>query len=140
MLKGIKGALKVLESLDPESRERILTTISEKDPVLAEELKNRLVTLEDLKFLTIKMLVDLTREINLSDLGLALRASSDELKSFILDNISSSMKDEVNQVLKGPPQSVSKVFEAQEKILKILKIKMERGEIILDKNSNDPYV
>lgn len=140
MLKGIKGALKVLESLDPESRERILTTISEKDPVLAEELKNRLVTLEDLKFLTIKMLVDLTREINLSDLGLALRASSDELKSFILDNISSSMKDEVNQVLKGAPQSVSKVFEAQEKILKILKIKMERGEIILDKNSNDPYV
>jgi flagellar motor switch protein FliG len=140
MLKGIKGALKVLESLDPESRERILSTISEKDPVLAEELTNRLVTLEDLRYLTVKMLVDLTREINLSDLGLALRASSDELKNFILSNVSSSMNDEINQVLKGSPQAVSKVFEAQEKILKILKIKMERGEIVLDKNSNDPFV
>lgn len=140
MLKGIKGALKVLEALDPESRDNIINLISEKDPNLAEELKSRLITLEDLQFISIKMLVSLTREINLSDLGLALRVSSEELKGFILGNISSGMKDEINQTLKGPLKAVSKVLEAQEKILKIVKDKVEKGELVIDKNSKDPYV
>lgn len=140
MLKGIKGALKVLESLDPNSRDKIITLISEKDPKLAEELKSRLVSFEDLQFISIKMLVNLTREINLLDLGLGLRVSSDELKEFILGNISSGMKNEVNQTLNGVPQPVSKVHEAQEKVLKIVKEKITKGELVLNKNPNDPYV
>ena len=43
MLKGVKGALKVLEALDPQSRKNVLNLIAEKDASLAEELIKKMV-------------------------------------------------------------------------------------------------
>lgn len=140
MLKGIKGALKVLNSVDPEKREEVLRQLALKDPSLAEELRKKLISFEDIQKMSVKMLVEFTKEISLKDLGLGLRAASEELKSFILDNVSKSMQEEINFMLKGKPQPVSKVLEAQEKILRVFRNKVESGEIVLDNNPNDPLV
>ena len=91
--------------------------IAKQDPDMAELLQKNMVLMEDLVLLTVKMIQELLREIKLSDLGLALRIASPELKEHFLNNVSKSMKEEILDVLNGPPQPVSKVQDAAEKIL-----------------------
>ena len=70
---GVKGAAKLLAGLDPVSRQRLFDELSKKDPKIVEILKKNMVSMEDLILLTVKMIQDLTREIQMKDLGMALR-------------------------------------------------------------------
>ena len=128
---GIKEAAKMLAGLDKSSRENVLKKISQVDPQMAESLKNNLVDFEDLKYMTNSMLIDFLKKVDLNDLGLALRGSSEELRKFFLNNVSSGMRKDIEDHLKGPLQMLSKVEEAQNKIIEIAKEMEERGEIIL---------
>jgi flagellar motor switch protein FliG len=130
---GIEEAAKMLAGLDRQGRENVLKIIAEKDPQMAETLKKNMVTIEDLQFLTVKMLQELLREIDVNDLALAMRISSDKLKTHILQNVSSSLRKDIEDVLLGPPQSVSKVDEAHDKIMNIVLHKMEKGELVFNK-------
>jgi flagellar motor switch protein FliG len=137
---GLKEAARMLSGLGPEEREKVLEIIAKKDPAMAERLRKNMVTLEDLKFLTVKMIQELLREIDIQDFALTLRIASPELRDHILSNVSSSMRSDIEQVLLGPPQSVSKVQEKTEEVLKIVREKMDRGELIINRNSDDEYV
>lgn len=131
---GIEEAAKMLAGLDRQGRENVLKLIAEKDPQMAEALKKNMVTIEDLQFLTVKMLQELLRDIDVNDLALAMRISSDKLKSHILQNVSSSLRKDIEDVLLGPPQSVSKVDEAHDKVMDIVLKKMEKGELVFNKD------
>ena len=137
---GVKGAAKLLAGLDPVSRQRLFEELAKKDPKIVEILKKNMVSMEDLILLTVKMIQDLTREIQMKDLGMALRTEKEDLRDHFLNNISKRMKEEVEDVLNGPPQLLSKVQEAQEKILSLIIIKMEKGEVVLSKDSKDRLV
>ena|SRR5210317_1397804 len=132
MLKGIKGAVKVLNSLDPEQRDRVLEIIKNQDPSLAEELKNNLVSLDDIIHLTVPMLVDFTRNISLKDLGLALRLAKEETKEFIFSNVSQIMKEEIEEGLLGRPVPLKEALAALNKVMIVFRDKIERGEIVLE--------
>ena len=137
---GVKGAAKLLAGLDPVSRQRLFDELSKKDPKIVEILKKNMVSMEDLILLTVKMIQDLTREIQMKDLGMALRTEKEDLRGHFLNNVSKRMKEEVEEVLNGPPQPLSKVQEAQEKILSLIREKMEKGEIVLSKDNKDRLV
>tara|TARA_Y100001954_G_scaffold153005_1_gene162762 strand:- start:1424 stop:1852 length:429 start_codon:yes stop_codon:yes gene_type:complete len=137
---GVKGAAKLLAGLDPVSRQRLFEELSKKDPKIVEILKKNMVSMEDLILLTVKMIQDLTREIQMKDLGMALRTEKEDLRSHFLNNVSKRMKEEVEEVLNGPAQPLSKVQEAQEKILSLIREKMEKGEIVLSKDNKDRLV
>jgi len=137
---GVKGAAKLLAGLDPVSRQRLFDELSKKDPKIVEILKKNMVSMEDLILLTVKMIQDLTREIQMKDLGMALRTEKEELRDHFLNNISKRMKEEVEDILNGSPQPLSKVQEAQEKILSLIRNKLEKGEIVLSKDSKDRLV
>jgi len=137
---GPKEAAKMLAALNPQERERILKEIAGRDPHMAEMLVANMVTLEDLKFLTVKMLQEFLREIKLSDLGLALRIGSDELRKNILGKVSSSMREEIQDLLNGPPRRVSEVQEAAGKIVALMLDKVEKGTMILRNDSDEELV
>lgn len=137
---GVKGAAKLLAGLDPVSRQRLFEELSKKDPKIVEILKKNMVSMEDLILLTVKMIQDLTREIQMKDLGMALRTEKEDLRSHFLNNVSKRMKEEVEEVLNGPAQPLTKVQEAQEKILSLIREKMEKGEIVLSKDNKDRLV
>lgn len=137
---GVMMAAKMLAHLDLASRKRILEYIARANPEIAEELKRNMVTFEDLTYLTLKMLQELLREIKIDDLALALRAGSDKLKQHILSNVSSNIRKDIEDVLSGPPQKSSKINEAMERIMSIVRVKVDRGELILDKTGSEKYV
>lgn len=131
---GVEEAAKMLAGLDRKGRENVLEIIAKKDPQMAESLRKNMVTMEDLQYLTVKMLQELLREIEIKDLALALRISSDELKSHILQNVSSSLRKDIEDILLGPPQSVSNVNEAADKIMEVVLKKIDKGELVFNKD------
>lgn len=131
---GIKAAAEMLSGLDREGQERILSDIARKDPEMASALRKTMVTFEDLKYLTVKMISELLREIDIEDLARGLRVGSQELKSHILGNVSSSMQKDIEDILLGPPLSVSKVNESVEKVMAVVRLKLKKGELVINKS------
>ncbi|WP_044557522.1 FliG C-terminal domain-containing protein [Halobacteriovorax marinus] len=134
---GVREAAKILSALSMSERERILKDIASKDPQTAELLRKNLITFEDLKLMTVKMLAELLREIKIYDLALGLRMGSKELQQFILSNVSSSIKEEILQTLNGPVRPVSEVEESIARIMQVVREKVEKGELILSTSSEE---
>lgn len=137
---GVKEAAKMLAGLSKSAREKVLELISKKDPRMAEVLHKSMYTFEDLQYLTPVMLMELLREIKIADMGLALRISSNELKNFILKNSPRGIRQEVEEVLSGPPQLASKVEDAQERIMTVVRAKLDKGQLIINKDSSEKFV
>lgn len=137
---GVIEAAKMLAGLSRSAREKVLDIISKKDPVMAQVLHKSMYTFDDLQFLTPLMLIELLRETKISDMGLALRISSNELKDFILKNSPRVMRQEMEDILLGPPQLASKVEDAQERIMTLVRAKIDRGELIINKESSEKLV
>jgi flagellar motor switch protein FliG len=137
---GVKAAAKMLAGLSKAAREKVLETISKKDPKMAEALHKSMYTFEDLQYLTPLMLIELMRGIKVADMGLALRIASAELKDHILKNTPRGMRQEMEEILMGPPQLASKVEEAQERIMLVVREKIDKGELIINKDSSETYV
>jgi flagellar motor switch protein FliG len=137
---GVKEAAKMLAGLSKSAREKILDIISKKDPLMAEVLHKSMYTFEDLQYLTPLMLIELLREVKMADLGLALRISSNELKDFILKNSPRGMRQEMEEILTGPLQLASSVEEAQERIMVIVRAKLEKGQLIINKDASEKLV
>ena len=137
---GVKEAAKMLAGLSKSAREKILDIISKKDPRMAEVLHKSMYTFEDLQYLTPLMLIELLREVKISDMGLALRISSNELKNFLLQNSPRGMRQEMEDILTGPPQLASSVEDAQERIMVIVRAKIEKGQLIINKDNSEKLV
>lgn len=137
---GVKEAAKMLAGLSRSAREKVLEIISKKDPVMANALHKSMYTFEDLQFLTPLMLIELLRELKIPDMGMALRIASPELKDFILKNSPRGMRQEMEEIMLGPPQLASKVEEAQERIMTLVRAKIDRGQLVINKDSSETLV
>jgi flagellar motor switch protein FliG len=111
---GVKAAAKMLAGLSKAAREKVLETISKKDPRMAEALHKSMYTFDDLEYLTPMMVIELLRSINIKDLGLGLRIANPNVKNAILPNCPKLLRQELEEVL--------------------------RGELVLNKNANDTLV
>ncbi|MBY0413412.1 MAG: hypothetical protein K2Q18_04575, partial [Bdellovibrionales bacterium] len=63
-----------------------------------------------------------------------------ELKNHVLKNTPRGMRQEMEEILMGPPQLASKVEEAQERIMVVVRAKIDKGELIISKDSSETYV
>ena len=137
---GVKEAAKMLAGLSKSAREKVLELISKKDPLMAQTLHKSMYTFDDLQYLTPMMLIELMRSIKMNDMGLALRIASPALKDLVLMNSPRGMRQEIEELLLGPPQLTSKVEDAQERIMIIVREKIAKGQLIINKDSSETYV
>ncbi|NOT78508.1 MAG: hypothetical protein HOP07_05845 [Bacteriovoracaceae bacterium] len=137
---GVKEAAKLLAGLSKAAREKVLDIISKKDPQMAKSLHKSMYSFDDLQFLTPMMIIELMRSIKVSDMGLSLRIATPALKEHILKNTPRVMRQEIEEVLLGPLQLTNKVEEAQERIMSVVREKIDKGELIINKDSSETYV
>jgi flagellar motor switch protein FliG len=137
---GFKQAIEMLQGLDLAQQQALLADIARKDPEMAIKLKASLVTFDDLQYLTVAMMKRLLQDIELDDLGLALRGASKEVSNHLLNMFSTNMKRDVEDILKGKPRPLSDVMEAQKKIMDVVHRLREKGEIVLSKDKSERYV
>ena len=129
---GIKEAAKMLQGLDPKARQSVLEQMIAMNPDLAEQIRTQMVTFEDLQYITPSMMRDLMRKIDMDNLALALRGTSPDLINKILGLVSSNVRKDMEDILKGKPQPLSKVQEAQAKIMEVVLVMVEKGELVLN--------
>jgi flagellar motor switch protein FliG len=139
-IDGLSQAVAMLQGLDPAAQESLICEIARKDPELAVKIRERMLTFEDLRFITVGMFKRLLQEIQLDTLGLALRGASKGLTEHLLAMVSSNLKRDIEDVLKGRPCPLGQVLDAQKKIMDAVIMLRDRGEIILSKDKSDKFV
>ncbi len=137
---GFKAAIEMLQGLDLSAQQTVIADIARRDPEMAIKLKQNLVTFDDLQYLTVSMMKRLLQDVELDDLGLALRGSSKEVSDHLLGMFSSGMKRDIEDILKGKPRALSEVMDAQRKIMEVVMKLKESGEIILSKDKSERMV
>jgi flagellar motor switch protein FliG len=129
---GMEEAIAMLKILSSSESKKLLETIRQKDPFMASELEKGLVTMEDLIHCSPAQMVGLLRDIDLEVFGLALRSVDREVVEHIMGIVSTGIKLDIEDGLKGPPKQLSKVEEAQDKVLEVMQKKINSGELVLD--------
>lgn len=139
-IDGFKQAIEMLQGLDLAAQQSLIAEIARKDPEMAIKLKQHLVTFDDLQYITISMMKRLLQEIDLDDLGLALRGANKETVDHLLNMFSTNMKRDIEDILKGRPRPLNDVMLAQQKIMEVVHRLREKGEIILSKDKSERMV
>ncbi|PIE77303.1 MAG: flagellar motor switch protein FliG [Clostridiales bacterium] len=138
---GVQSVVDILNSVDRSTERHILESLEIQDQSLAEEIKNRMFVFEDVINLDPVAIQRFIREVENSDMALALKSATDEVKDAILDNMSSRMKEMLLEDIEymGPVR-LKDVEQAQQKIVNIIRKLEEAGEIILSRGGGDDIV
>lgn len=137
---GPEEVLKMLQLMAESERENLLEIMIKKDPQLVDFLRNNLIRFDDLIHLTTSMIQNLLRDISPENLGLALRGSSRNLLEHFTANVSRNIKADILEIYNGAPKPINDVNQAREEIMKIVKEKIKKGEIVINPAGNEKYV
>ncbi|MAZ49591.1 MAG: hypothetical protein CME65_13605 [Halobacteriovoraceae bacterium] len=125
--------------LDFEQQTKILNNIEQKNRVLANNLRDNIEYLDKLRYMTVQMKVDFLKSIEHELLAVALRLSSKELIYELFSEVTERMQDEFLDKLQAE-RPASAVCKAQDDLLKVIREKESRGEIVLDPTAFITYV
>ena len=129
---GIEPVAEILNSVDKATETRILSTIEESNPDLAEQIRELMFTFEDLALIDSKQMQTVMKDVDQADMVLALKTACDAIKELIFSSMSTRAAEMVRDDLENlGPVKVSDVEAAQQKINKVVKKLEEDGTIVI---------
>ena len=131
-LGGVKMAAGVLNQTGQTVEKSVLTSLSQRDPELASEIKNLMFVFEDILMLDDRSIQRVLKDVDMKELSLALKVSSDDMKSKILDNVSERAAAMIQEEMEFMgPVKLRDVERAKRKIVDIVRKLDEEGEIVM---------
>lgn len=135
---GVDSLAELLNRAGRSTERTVLEAIAETDGELADEIRQKLFTFDDIVVLNDRDIQLLLREVDQKDLGLALRGVSDEVKDTIFRNMSSRGAEMLQEDLDtGKPQRRSVVEEAQSRIVGAIRRLEDAGAITIGRGGED---
>jgi flagellar motor switch protein FliG len=129
---GVKMAAGILNQVGQTVEKSVLTSLSQRDPELASEIKNLMFVFEDILLLDDRSIQRVLKDVDMKELSLALKAGSDELKNKILDNVSERAATMIKEEMEFMgPVKLRDVEKSQQKIVDIVRKLDEEGEIVM---------
>ena len=129
---GVEPVAEILNSVDKATETRILSSIEETNPELAEQIRELMFTFEDMALIDAKQMQLVMKDVDQADMVLALKTASDAVKELIFSSMSSRAAEMVREDLENlGPAKLSDVEAAQQKIIKVVKKLEEAGTIII---------
>ena len=129
---GIESVAEMLNSLDKSTETRILSTIEESNPDLAEQIRELMFTFEDMVQMDPRSMQVILREVDQRDLALSMKTASDAMKELVYKSMSKRaaaiLKEDLS--LLGPVK-VSDVENAQQRMVKIASRLEEEGRVVI---------
>ena len=129
---GIDRLAEILNQTDEISNELILNEIEENDPDMAAQIKQKMFVFEDLILVDDRGFQKLLRKVETTELAIALKAASDEVKDKVFRNMSeragTMLQEEMDDL--GPVR-MKEVSDAQGAITNIIQEMEAKGEIII---------
>lgn len=138
---GIDSLVHILNSVDRGTERHILESLEQTDAELAEEIRNRMFVFEDLAKLGNQAIQRVLKEIDNRDLAIALKGATKEVAKVIYDNISKRLQEMIKEDIEfmGPVR-VRDVEEAQQKIVNVIRMLDDAGEIVISRKQEDELI
>ncbi|MDH4224835.1 MAG: flagellar motor switch protein FliG [Deltaproteobacteria bacterium] len=135
---GIESVAEMLNSVDKSTETRILATIEESNPDLAEQIRELMFTFEDMVLIDSRSMQLVLKEMPQQELALALKTASDAIKELIFSSMSQRASEMLREDLEvmGPVR-VSEVEKAQQTMVKISRKLEEEGKIVIGGRGGD---
>jgi flagellar motor switch protein FliG len=138
---GVQSIVDILNSVDRGTEKYIMEDLEMSDPELAEDIKKRMFVFEDIITLDNVSIQRFIREIDNSELAVALKGATQEVAELIFSNMSKRLADMIREDMEfmGPVR-LKDVEEAQQKIVSNIRKLEESGEIVISRGGGDELI
>ena len=138
---GVDAIVDILNSVDRGTEKHIMETLEVEDPELADEIRRKMFVFEDILTLDDRAIQRILRDVDNSDLSLALKGSTEEVQNVILNNLSKRLAVMIREDMEimGPVRKKD-VEEAQQKIVNIIRKLQDSAEIVIARGGGDELI
>jgi flagellar motor switch protein FliG len=138
---GVRAVADLLNQLDKEMSKNLLARLEERNANLSAAIRKKLFSFEDLNRLQAADLQRVLREVDSSNLAIAMKSASEALRDRIYGAISKraaeSLKEELEML--GPVR-LKDVETAQDAIIQVVRRLEEEGQITLEADGEQSVV
>lgn len=129
---GIPAVADLVNNLDKKTMNSLMTRLEDKDPILAEEIRQHMFTFTDLTKIDDRGVQLILREVPNDKLIMALKSAPEDLRERLFQSMSERAAQMLREDLEAlGPQRVTDVEAAQREIVKIARRLEEEGKIII---------
>ena len=138
---GVDAIVSILNSVDRGTEKHIMETLEVEEPELADEIRKKMFVFEDILSLDDRAIKRVLRDVDNSDLALALKGATEEVQNIILNNLSSRLAVMIKEDMEfmGPVR-MKDVEEAQQKIVNIIRKLEDSAEIVIARGGGDEII
>jgi flagellar motor switch protein FliG len=135
---GVPTVAEVLNLTDRATEKSILEGLEAEDPDLVDQIRRLMFVFEDILRVNDKGIQAVLKEVDNSELSLALKTASDELKSKIFGNMSERAAVLIKEDMEFMgPVKVADVESAQQRVVDIVRRLEEAGEVVVQGRGGD---
>lgn len=137
-LGGVQPVAEMLNVMDKNTEQAIMSKLEEKDPLLAEEIRKLMFVFEDIAKIDDKGIGMLLKEVPNDKLLMALKTANDDIKAKIFKNISARAAEMLREDLSNMgPARLSDVESAQQEIVNVARRLEAEGKIIIARGGSE---
>lgn len=127
---GVGSVAEILNVTDRATERSLLENLAQEDPDLVEEIRRLMFVFEDISKLTDRDIQTLLKNVESSQWATALKGSSEELKTKVLNNMSKRAADLLREEMDylGPVR-LSDVEQTQQQIVDVVRRLEDAGEL-----------
>ncbi len=141
IIGGVDAVVDILNTVDRGTEKHIMETLEVEEPELADEIRKKMFVFEDILLLDDRAIQRVLRDVENSDLGLALKSANEQVQSAIFNNLSKRLAVMIKEDMEFMgPVKMKDVEEAQQKIVSIIRKLEEAGEIVISRGGGDEIV
>lgn len=141
IIGGVDAVVDILNTVDRSTEKHIMETLEVEEPELAEEIRKKMFVFEDVLLLDDRAIQRVLRDVDNSDLAIALKGSNEDVQNAIFNNLSKRLAVMIKEDMEfmGPVR-MKDVEEAQQKIVNIIRKLEDAAEIVISRGGGDEII
>lgn len=138
---GIQPLVDILNQADAATERALLEGLEESDPALAEEVRSRMLTFNDIVKLESRDVQQVLRGIDTTVLAMAMKSTTSAVSEVIRANLSERNRDVLDDEIRSlGPVRLSQVEDARASVVRAIRDMEAQGIITVQRGSDDEYV
>lgn len=141
IIGGVDAVVEILNTVDRGTEKHIMENLEIEDPELAEEIRKKMFVFEDILLLDDRAIQRVLRDVENSDLAVALKGANEQVQNAIFNNLSKRLAAMIKEDMDfmGPVR-MKDVEEAQQKIVNIIRKLEDSAEIVISRGGGDEII
>ena len=141
IIGGVDAVVDILNTVDRSTEKHIMETLEIDEPELADEIRKKMFVFEDILLLDDRAIQRVLRDVDNSDLAVALKGANEEVQTAIFNNLSKRLALMIREDMEfmGPVR-MKDVEEAQQKIVNTIRRLEDASEIVISRGGGDEII